>query len=254
MPGLDPQAARLLRVMRRLRLRPVDELPVDRGRRLEAFGHAVLGEAARPVAQVTAHQAPGPDGAVPIRVYRPEHARPLMIVYCHGGGGVIGSVDSYDAITRRMAVETGCLVASVDYRLAPEHPHPAAIDDALAAWRWATAAAAELGVTALAIAGDSFGGYLAAHVVRHRAALRRPDLQLLIYPLLDLTHPHPSMRAHGEGRLLTRRMIEYFARQVGVADGDRVAASPGLDADLAGVPPTIVVTAGFDPLADDGRV
>ncbi|MCB9575210.1 MAG: alpha/beta hydrolase, partial [Kofleriaceae bacterium] len=199
----------------------------------------------------------GPAGPLPVRVYVPHGAGSAMIVFFHGGGGVIGSVDSYDLTVRMLAARTGCVVASVDYRLAPEDPHPAAIEDAVAAWAWARAAAPRFGCdpARLAVAGDSFGGFLAAWVERRArdAGLGAPALTVLIYPLLDLTLTQPSIDTFADGFLLTRAMMTWFrGLYLPGDDAARRAASPLLLDDVRDAAPALIVTAGFDPLRDEG--
>jgi acetyl esterase len=183
---------------------------------------------------------------VPVRIYVPEAAAPHWIVYFHGGGGVIGSIRASDPVARLIAHRTGCTVASVGYRLGPEDRHPAAIEDSVAAYEALAARASGR----IAVAGDSFGGFLAAHV--DRAARRRPDLQVLIYPIVDLTLTSPSIDRHADGYLLTRAMMHWFRNNYLKPEDDRRAASPRYWPSLTGAAPAIVVTAGFDPLVDDG--
>jgi acetyl esterase len=202
-------------------------------------------------------RAPGPAGPVPVRIYRPRHPGRGLLVFFHGGGGVIGSVHTHDPVCRLLADLTRCRVASVEYRLAPEHAHPAAANDALAAWRWVCASAAELGADPrrIGIAGDSFGGYLAALVERacHRGAAPAPALQVLVYPLLDLTFSLPSHQTIGDGFLLDAALLHWFRGHAFPDPESYRAASPFWQDDVAAAPPTIIQTAGFDPLRDDGQ-
>jgi len=201
-----------------------------------------------PMAEVVDTTVVGHRGKVPVRIYTPHGAGPSWIVYLHGGGGVIGSIRGSEPVARLLAVQTGCSVASVGYRLGPEHRHPAAIDDACAAWN---AIAARAGRSArIVVAGDSFGGFLSAHV--ERAVIRHPDLQVLIYPIVDMTLTSPSIDRHAEGYLLTRSMIRWFRGHYLHDDDDRRAISPLFWPDLRGAAPAIVVTAGYDPLVDEG--
>jgi len=191
--------------------------------------------------------------AIPVRLYVPADARPHWIVYFHGGGGVIGSIAASDPATRMIAHHTRCTVASVEYRLGPEHKHPAAIDDAIAAYE-AIVARVPAGAK-IAVAGDSFGGFLAAqvdHAVRARPVVRPPDLQVLIYPVVDWTMSSPSIARHAHGYLLTRDLIVWFRRHYFRAGDDYRAASPQFWPTLAGSAPAIVLTAGYDPLVDEG--
>jgi acetyl esterase/lipase len=189
----------------------------------------------------------------PIRVYEPHGATGDCIVYFHGGGGALGSVAVAEPFARYLAHHTRCAVASVEYRLAPEHKHPAAIIDACAAWD-AIAARVPAGAR-LAVAGDSFGAFLATYVERHgrRAGHRRADLQVLVYPLLDLTLTSASVEALASGYLLTKPMMCWFRDQYANPEDDPAAASPWFWTELAGAAPAVIATAGFDPLVDDGR-
>ena len=188
-----------------------------------------------------------------MRVYVPADPRPHWIVYFHGGGGVIGSIAASDPATRMIAHHTRCTVASVEYRLGPEHKHPAAIDDAIAAYQ-ALLARVPAGAK-IAVAGDSFGAYLAAqvdHAVRARALVRPPDLQVMIYPIVDYTMSSPSVARNADGYLLTRDLILWFRRHYFHAEDDLRAASPQFWPTLAHSAPAIVLTAGYDPLVDEG--
>ncbi|HEY1548640.1 MAG TPA: alpha/beta hydrolase, partial [Kofleriaceae bacterium] len=193
-------------------------------------------------------------GTIAVRAYVPRGATGDWFVYFHGGGGVTGSIKGSDAVTRHLADQTRCTVASVDYRLAPEHKHPAGIDDANAAY----AAIAER-VPAhgkLVVGGDSFGGFLTAHVEHHARMTdgRVPDLQVLIYPIVDLTLSSASVERLGGGRyLMTKPMIDWYLGHYW-GTGDKRAGSPWFwpEAELEGAAPAIVITAGFDPLVDEG--
>jgi len=192
------------------------------------------------------------DGGPAVRVYRPAAHRPsATVVYLHGGGWTLGDLDAYDGLTRRFADRTGAVVVSVGYRLAPEHPFPAAVDDALAATRWALAEAGSLGgdPERVGVAGDSGGGNLAAVVsqeLRDSVAAA-----LLLYPNVARGGDWPSMRAFGELPFLALADMAWYTRQYvprGVDLGDP-RISP-LEGHLAGLPPTVLVTAGVDPLRD----
>jgi acetyl esterase len=209
---------------------------------------------------------PGPGGDLSLRAYRPLGANPdvvlPLLVWFHGGGWVIGDLDTHDTLCRELANASGCALVAVDYRLAPEHPFPAAFDDALAATRWVARHAAELGcdATRLAVGGDSAGGNLAAAVTL--AARDQADgqgalpiaFQLLVYPATDMRRGHGSHRSNGEGYILTRETIDYFVGHYlppGTALTDW-RASPLLAASHIGLPPALVLTAGYDPLVDEG--
>ena len=244
--GLDPQVAAVLELQRLLRYPALDTMEPDRARRFAEEGLSPLDAAPVPMAEVIDTTVAGHRVRIPVRIFVPRGAGPHWIVYLHGGGGVIGSIRSAEPVTRLLAAQTGCTVASVGYRLGPEHRHPAAIDDACAAWD-ALAARAE---GRMAVAGDSFGGFLSAHV--ERAVIRQPDLQVLIYPMVDMTLTSPSLERHADGYLLTRSMIHWFRGHYLFPDDDRRAISPQFWPDLRGAAPAIVATAGHDPLVDEG--
>jgi acetyl esterase len=214
-------------------------------------------DAVRPLAM------PGPNGSIPARLYVPplpvaDAAAPLLVYY-HGGGWVIGDLDMYDDLCRLIAVASGAMVLSVDYRLAPEHPFPQPLEDAFAAFEWAAANAAELGAdpARIGVGGDSAGGNMAAVVSRMavEGGGARPAMQLLFYPVTDSAEDTRSRKLFSEGFILTKADMEKF---------EAAYLPPGVDAsdqrisilkcpDLAGLPPAYVATAGFDPLRDEGE-
>ena len=225
-------------------------------------GYAQLGLLASKaeMASVADRTVPGPAGDIPVRVYVPTPApgpHPAL-VYFHGGGWVIGDVETHDGTVRSLAAASGVTVVSVDYRLAPEHPFPAAVDDALAVVRWVADHGAEIDVDPgrLAVGGDSAGGNLAAVAalqLRDTVGLR---LQLLVYPVTDGSMDRPSIAENGDGYFLTKDTMAWFWDQY-VAGGDRhdPRCSP-IDADddaLRGVAPALVITAEYDPLRDEGE-
>jgi acetyl esterase len=204
---------------------------------------------------------PGPAGPIAARVYRPtEDGNAPVVVFFHGGGMVIGSMEAYDGVARLIAEASGAVIVNVDYRLAPEHPYPAAAEDAWAATQWVAANAEELGGSParLVVAGDSAGGNLAALV-----ALRARDnggpplaLQMLLYPVTDWAGTHASMETNGTGNFLTKDTMEWFrTTYFGDADASvwtRPDVSP-IYADVAGVCPAWVMTTSHDPLRDEGE-
>ncbi len=213
------------------------------------------------VTRVDDRVVPGADNDIPVRVYTPEDAvggdAPLLI-WLHGGGWVIGDLDTADATARALANRSGAVVVSVDYRLAPEHPAPAALDDALAALTWSVENAELLGVNAsrVAVGGDSAGGNLAAALCQRVRDEFGPDIdfQLLVYPVVDCTLGHPSIEENAEGYFLTKDTMAWFvAHYLGDRDPKDPSVSP-LHADtLAGLPPALVITAELDPLRDEGE-
>jgi len=212
------------------------------------------------VTRVDDRLVPGPVD-VPIRVYTPEDAiggdAPLL-VWLHGGGWVIGDLDTADAVCRALANRSGAVVVSVDYRLAPEHKAPAALDDALVALTWAVENAELLGVDAgrVAVGGDSAGGNLAAVLCQRVRDEFGPDIdfQLLVYPVIDCTLSQPSIDENGEGYFLTKdTMVWFVGHYLGGVDPKDPTVSPLYADSLAGLPPALVITAEFDPLRDEGE-
>ena len=207
--------------------------------------------------------ADGPLGAIPLRLYRPADiaatTRLPVLVYFHGGGWVIGDLDTHDVLCRQLTAEAGVSVVSVDYRLAPEHKFPAAVDDAWAATRWVVAHAAELHVDAqrVAVGGDSAGGNLAAVVALLARDHGGPPirLQALLYPVTDGTNETGSYRDFADGFLLTRESMKWFFNHYLNKEADAAdwRVSPLRAPSLAGLPPALIVTAGFDPLRDEGE-
>jgi acetyl esterase len=260
---LHPQTRALLDLMEQRQIPPTHTLGPAEARTAYRDRRGVTQPAPPAVSRVRELHADGPDGPIPLRLVRPfgaDPARPLpVLVYYHGGGWVIGDLDTHDTLCRELANGAGCAVVSVDYRLAPEHRYPAAVDDCIAATRWVRANAAELALdpTRVAVGGDSAGGNLAAVVAID--ARDRGDapfaLQLLIYPATDQHRSLPSHVENGQGYLLTRDTMDYFTNHY-IADRAQYAdwrASPLLHPDLSRLPPALVLTAGHDPLRDEGR-
>jgi acetyl esterase len=240
----------------------LSEMTVEEARAVIVMLAAADGEP-EPVEAVEDRTIPGPAGDIPVRIYRPAEPTGALLVWYHGGGWVIGDLQTADPTARKLANRSGAVVVSVDYRLAPEHPYPAAVDDAWAALQWVDAHASELGgdPTRVAVGGDSAGGNLSAVVALLARDTGGPAVrhQLLVYPAVDLTMSHPSMDENGEGYLLTKAGMTWFiGHYLGPADGraglDKdPKVSPLHAPDLSGLAPATVITAGFDPLRDEGR-
>lgn len=256
---LDPQARALLDLMIERGVPPTHTLVPADARRFYLERRFFTQPEPAEVARVRDLDADG----VPLRLYRPRGAPDgavlPVLVYFHGGGWVIGDRDSHDSLCRQLCNASGCAIVSVDYRLGPEHRFPAAVDDSVQATRWvrAQAAALRLDAARLAVGGDSAGGNLAAVVclALREAQQPLPAFQLLIYPATDMRMVAPSHQANGEGYLLTRDTMTYFRAHY-IPDATQWSdwrASPLLASDLAGLPPALVLTAGFDPLRDEGR-
>jgi acetyl esterase len=220
-----------------------------------------MGLVSTPVAAVEDRLIPGPAGDLSVRVYTPWGQGPFpLVVFFHGGGWVLGDLDTHDPFCRSLCAGAGCVVVSVGYRLAPEHRFPAAVDDALAATRWVAKHAAEIGgePIRIALAGDSAGGNLAAATTLRIRDEGGPALrgQLLIYPALSYpSPPTPSYIENAEGYGLTRESALWFWEQY-LADKSQSAnphAAPLLAPDLSGLPPALVITAEYDVLRDEGE-
>nr|TFG51352.1 MAG: alpha/beta hydrolase [Hyphomicrobiales bacterium] len=215
-----------------------------------------------PIGRIEDIEAPGPDGAIPLRVYTPVAsggtALPTL-VYFHGGGFVLGDLDCFDSVCRALADSSSCRIISVDYRLAPEHPFPAAVNDCFAALKWIEANASSLGVdpNRVAVGGDSAGGNLAAVVSQLAKANNGPHIafQLLIYPITVLRPDSPSSFAFSP-TILRAPAINWFYSQYVPDETEDHSGDPLLSPlkaeDLSGLPPAYIVTAGFDPLRDEG--
>ncbi|MBL9023871.1 MAG: alpha/beta hydrolase [Myxococcales bacterium] len=254
---LDPQVATLLRMMR-LAGEPelTDGSVSDARRRMERNGPLLDYTDVRGI-DTHDRTIPGPTSALRVRVYRSKRGSRAGLVFFHGGGFVLGSIASHDGVCRALVELADVTVISVDYRLAPEHPFPAGLEDAEAATRWVLDNAESLGLspTAVAVGGDSAGGNLAALVCLALArAERRPAFQLLVYPATDFRRGHASHRHFAEGFLLGERSIDLFLERY-LNGRDLVRdprVSPLLADDHTGLPPALVLTAGFDPLRDEG--
>jgi acetyl esterase len=221
----------------------------------------LMDEPAPPLPRIEDLTIPGPAGAIPARLYAPSTGgAPLPVVaYFHGGGWVQGDLETHHGLCARLAHHGGVLVVAVDYRLAPEHKFPAAVEDSLAAYRWLRAHGRDVGAdpTRVAVAGDSAGGNLSAVVSQLAAAggTPVPTCQALVYPAVDFSLDTESHRELVDGHVIPRDRILFYMDHYlrGEADRADLRASPLRAASLAGQPPTLIVTAGFDPLRDEGR-
>jgi acetyl esterase len=260
---IDPQAQAVLDMIRQAGAPDYPALSAGMVRMIYRNSRATLNAEPAEVALTRDLQAPGPHGPIPLRLYRPagtaaETALPALVYY-HGGGWVIGDIDTHDPVCRQLANDSGAAILSVDYRLAPEHKFPAAVDDAFSALRFAADEAAALGIDPhrLAVGGDSAGGNLAAVValLARDAGFVGLRHQLLIYPATDFAGRYASQERLAEGFLLTRINQDWFHGHYLRSDADRTdwRASPLLAPDLSGLPPAYVLTAGFDPLCDEGE-
>jgi acetyl esterase len=257
--SLDPQARQVIDATLALGLPPMEQMTPRQARESMRARIAALGPVEE-VARVEEHRVGVENGAITVRCYTPRGAglRPALVFF-HGGGWVIGDLDTHDGICRSLANAAGCVVASVDYRLAPEHRYPTAVDDAFAATRWVAAEGPRLGIDArrLAVGGDSAGGNLAAAVTLMGRERGGPPLafQLLVYPVTHHAFDTPSYQECAEGYLLTRNAMRWFWGHYlrHPDDGRAPHASPLLAPDLAGLPPALVITAGYDPLRDEGE-
>jgi acetyl esterase len=256
---LDLRVHALLSLMRAA---GADELgTVAQARRFQDRAARVVDVHPRRLPAVFEREIPGPLGPIPIRVYRGDTGGALpVLVYLHGGGFVLGGLDSHEGVCRMLADETRSVVVAAGYRLAPEHPYPAAVEDALAAFRWVRAHARSLGgrgPEAVAIAGDSAGANLSAVVCRRLrdAGEAPPLLQGLIYPCTDMRRVHPSHQTFAAGYFLTAAKLDWFIEHYleAPASVEHPDASPLLAERLDELPPALVLTAGFDPLRDEGQ-
>jgi acetyl esterase len=258
---LDPEAQLLLRLLRLSRRPTYDTLPVPEAREEIRREAAAVSGPPLPVARVAEQTLPGPGGELGARLYVPFEAStpgPLL-VYFHGGGWVLCDLDTHDQTCRFIAREAGVRVLAVDYRLAPEHPFPAALDDAVAVARFALEEAGRLGgdPARVAVGGDSAGANLAAAAARllSKDDGKAPAFQLLLYPVTDLSHKRRSYQLFRDGFFLTEKQMDWYREQYvptrDAAFDPRV--SPLLADDLAGLPPAHVAVAGFDVLRDEGE-
>lgn len=260
--SLDPDAETLLAMIRAAGRAPMETLSPDEARQQFRAGRAVTQPDPQEVAEVRDLSCPGPHGTIPLRAYRPigtaaNEVLPVLVYY-HGGGWLLGDLDSHDVACRHYANAAKCRVVSVDYRMAPEYKFPAAVDDCAAAAGWVVAQADALGIDRkrVAVGGDSAGGNLAAVIalMARDGDLPAVAFQLLVYPVTDLGMTHESYRRVTEGVPLTSRTMDWFIDHYLPGPKDRAdwRASPLRAADLSGVAPALVLTASYDPLCDEG--
>jgi len=246
---LDPGIQRVLDGLNAVEGPPAHEVPIEQARAGHEQETAQLSGPGDDVAQVADVELPGVSAPIPVRIYRPLEPAGGVVAYFHGGGWAVGSIESFDSVCRALANASGAIVASVGYRLAPEHPFPAALEDCAAATR---ALAERHEGEPVAVAGDSAGGNLAIGVARRLR--ERPRAQALIYPVCDAGLNTPSYRDFKERYGLSAAgMQRYWNLYLDGADGFQPDASPLRADDLAGLPPTFVLTSEFDVLRDEGE-
>ncbi len=255
---LDPQIQAVLEQMATLNFSLTQDMTPTQAR--AASKALVIPMEPEPVARVEDRTLLSPDGAVPVRIYTPQGSGPFpVLVFFHGGGWVIGDLEGHDPLCRNITNLVNCVVVSVDYRLAPEHPFPAAPRDCFAATQWVAQNAAQLqgDATRIAVGGDSAGGNLAAVVAQMARDQGGPPLvfQALIYPATDLRMSTASIEENGKDYLLTKEDIIWFMQHYikNEEDKSNPLASPLLAANLSKLPPALVITAEYDPLRDEGE-
>ncbi len=253
--ALDPELAAAIERLTVDGWLPITRPDVDEARRnYRDLALIRRGAGEEPVAAVHEDVVTGPDADVVVRVYAPDHARDVTVVWLHGGGWVVGDLDTADAAARRVCRTVGAAVVSVDYRLAPEHPHPAALQDAHAALRWASG---RFGGR-LVVGGDSAGaGIAAGAALLARDWGPRLDAQLLLYPGLDPTMSSPSVAENADGPFLTAADLRWFWERYVPTEQARLDPSVNLGeavrlGELDGLAPAVVATADLDPLRDEG--
>jgi acetyl esterase len=260
-PPVDPGFGPLLALLADPTSVPLSQLDPPTAREVFRDLRGAEGEPA-PVRSIEDRTVPGPAGAVAVRIAVPEVDEPTgVLVWFHGGGWVIGDLDTAEATQRSLAHLASCVVVSVDYPLAPEHPAPAGLEDCWAATTWVADHLDDLGAPgrAIAVGGDSAGGNLAALVALRAGREGAPELalQLLVYPATDLTLASPSIAENGEGYFLTAETMRWFTDHnlAGGVDPADPSVSPLFadPSDLARVAPALVQVAGYDPLRDEGR-
>jgi acetyl esterase len=260
---LDPDAKKLLDFIASRNLPSFHVLSPAEARTIYKERRFATQPDPQPVAAVADLAVPGPAGDIPVRAFRPhgssaDTALPALVYY-HGGGHTIGDLDTHDTLCRELSNRSGHAVFSVDYRLGPEHKFPAAVEDSFAALQWVAGHAEKLSIhpDKIAVGGDSAGGNLAAVMSLMARDQGGPAIafQLLIYPATDLRFLSPSHQKNGQGYLLTTEVIEYFTDNYLTSRSDRLdwRASPALAENHSDLPPALILTAGYDPLCDEGK-
>ena len=260
---LDPDAAAVFKAFQEAGRPPYETLTPQEAREFYLAGRPVTNPEPPELKSVQPLAIPSPHGSIPARIYSPMRLRKTnglapCLVFFHGGGWVIGDLDSHDVVCRKLADEGQLVVVSVDYRLAPEHKFPAAVEDAIIATKWIADNSRQFGIDAsrLTVGGDSAGGNLAAVVAISARDGNGPDIagQVLIYPAIDFALTHPSHREPETSILLTHSVIRWFRDHylTGAADISDWRASPARAGTLIGLPPAYVLTVGADPLRDEG--
>ncbi len=255
---LHPKVEKMLANLARLELPPISETPVAEARKLMVETSQLLGPL-EPVANVEDRILPGPAGDLPIRIYHPGGEQCPVVMYFHGGGWVIGSIESHDGYCRKLANATGAIIVSVEYRLAPEYRFPAATEDAFAATKWVSENIESLNGKPgpIGVAGDSAGGNLAATVCLMARDRNGPAIgcQVLIYPITDCNFQTGSYLAFAENYFLTRDAMIWFWNQYcpEISERTNPYVSPMSAESLAELPPALIVTAEFDPLRDEAE-
>jgi acetyl esterase len=258
--ALDPQVQYVLDRVRKAGVPEYWQMTPEQARDWHNRKAGILDIKPAPVFKVENRAIPSRRGAIPLRSYTPREAAEGLpvLVWLHGGGHVIGSLDSYDAVCRQLALQADCVVVSVDYRLAPENKFPAGVEDAFEALTWVGRHAGELGAdpTRVAVGGDSAGANLAAvcAILARDAGFPHLLFELLIYPRLAPDEDSPSHRELAHGYLLTRRTILWFHDHYRASDEDRrdFRYAPLVCHDLSRLPPALIIVAEFDPLKDEG--
>ncbi len=256
---LVPQAAAFLKQLELLNTPPVEQIPTELARDNYEKLSRYQGGVPVSVARTEDRLIPSPhrSSGIPIRIYWPTLKQLPVLIYFHGGGWSRGSLNTHDALCRRLSQQADCIVVSVDYRLAPEHPFPAALEDAEVIYAWCHQHATSLGGDShrIALGGDSAGGTISAALtstlVEQKGVL--PAFQVLIYPSLDLTFQHESVTLYGDGFFLTKSALDFYAanyaKQQNLKDW---RISPFYFHNMAKLPPAIILTADCDPIRDDG--